>query len=143
MKHSSEHINKMLKDIGTHIIQTTIFKIQEFPFSIKKVIENMNGSQEMMSPNKRTRLKSTNSEAKTKSVIIVEREEPKNSNFYSFDRSNKSQNKTAVVPAPRKARETFSNIDKGEKKSEDFSTLEPAAHSELGQYKEQPQKELK
>lgn len=104
MKYSSEHIDKMLKDIGTHILQATIFKIQEFPFSIKKVIENMNENQEMASPNKRTRLKSTNSEAKTKSVIIAEKEEPKNSNFYSFDRSNKSQHKTAALPPPRKAR---------------------------------------
>jgi hypothetical protein len=43
----------------------------------------------------------------------------------------------------RKPRETYSHIDKGEKNSEDFSTLEKGGQSDLGFYKEQPQKELK
>ena len=43
-KHSSMHINQVVKDIGLHISQTTMFKITEMPFSIKKVVENMNSN---------------------------------------------------------------------------------------------------
>lgn len=142
MTHSSEHIEKIIKDIGVHIMQATIFKIQEMPFSIKKVVEIVNTPPELSSPNKRARVKSNASESKTKSVVFAEQEEK--TNFHSFDRANRSHNKaTTTVVTGRKPRETYSHIDKGEKNSEDFSTLEKGGQSDLGFYKEQPQKELK
>ena len=72
-KHASEHIGKIVKDIGTIIAQTTMFKIQEIPFSIKRAVESygLASQQEAKSPVKsRTRMKSNHSEGKVKSVAF-------------------------------------------------------------------------
>lgn len=55
----------------------------------------MNTPPEISSPNKRTRIKSNNSETKTKSVVFADKEDNKN-NFHSFDRTNRSQNKAST-----------------------------------------------
>ena len=75
-KHANEHITKITKDIGIHISQATMFKMQEMPFSIKRVVEQMerpNGVSEIMgSPNKqKSKIKSTNSDIKYKGVVIA------------------------------------------------------------------------
>lgn len=54
-------------------MQANIFKIQEMPFSIKKVVEVVTTPADLSSPNKRTRIKSNNSETKTKSVIFADK----------------------------------------------------------------------
>jgi hypothetical protein len=37
-----QHVGRIIKDIGIRVSQAVIFKIQEFSFSLKKIVENMN-----------------------------------------------------------------------------------------------------
>ncbi len=71
-KNASDHIDKLVKSIGIHISQAGIFKIQELPFSIKRVIEGLSSvKNELPSPDKRSmRLKSASNDPKSKSVIV-------------------------------------------------------------------------
>lgn len=43
-KHAKDYSSKMIKDIGIHISQAGFFKIQEIPFSLKRVVESMTAS---------------------------------------------------------------------------------------------------
>lgn len=49
-------------------MQSTLFKIQEMPFSLKSAVEQLN-KEPVDSPERRARLKSATSEVKSKSVI--------------------------------------------------------------------------
>jgi hypothetical protein len=44
-KHAKDYTSKIVKDVGIHIMQAGLFKIQEIPFSLKRVIENLGSSQ--------------------------------------------------------------------------------------------------
>lgn len=58
------HIETMLKSIGVRVAQAFLFKIQEMPFSLKKIIENLgkeDKEKDITSPDRRARMKSSNS----------------------------------------------------------------------------------
>lgn len=67
-----KHVQKIIKSVGLRISQVLFFKIQQMPFSLKKLVENIGKpdiEKEIGSPERKTRLKSNNSQIKSKSVI--------------------------------------------------------------------------
>lgn len=66
-----QHVEKMLKEVGIKVAQAVMFKMQELSFSLKKIVEGAGkeGEKDITSPERRARLKSANSEIKSKSVI--------------------------------------------------------------------------
>jgi hypothetical protein len=139
-------VEKMLKEVGVRVAQAVMFKMQELSFSIKKTVEGLakeEKEKEIASPERRARMKSANSEIKSKSVIAKDEglgERPTLND--KIDRNaNKSQCKSVIA---KKVKNNYSQIDKEELPQDDFSLLEPGK-SDLRNLKEQTQnhKELK
>lgn len=94
-------------------MQAAIFKIQELPFSIKRVIEGLSSAKnELPSPDKRsTRLKSASNDPKSKSVIVPD-DYKSQAHPQSIDRVGKSQNKNNLNQNVSKGRNNFSQAEK-------------------------------
>jgi hypothetical protein len=57
-----QHVEKMLKEVGLKVSQAVMFKMQELSFSLKRVVEGLGKEEkDLTSPERRARLKSTNS----------------------------------------------------------------------------------
>lgn len=123
---ATQHVEKMLKEVGLRVAQAVIFKIQELSFSLKKVVGEAMPKEidkELTSPERRARLKSANSEIKSKSMIEKEDAKATNPSLHEkVDRNaNKSQSKSVIA----KKKNNYSQIDKEELPHDDFSLLEP------------------
>lgn len=65
-----EYVERMVKDVALRVSQAVVFKIQEMGFSMKRLMEGVGREEkELGSPERRARMKSANSEVKSKSVI--------------------------------------------------------------------------
>lgn len=50
VKHAENNIDKIVRDIGLKVQQSIVFKIQEMPFSLKRIAESIDRHEPMQSP---------------------------------------------------------------------------------------------